>query len=634
MQSYAKTQIIRPEGQSPSRGELLRWAGWFFLANGTISLLIALRYLGAVQFPEGEHTITFSILAFIGHFASLSFIGAILLFLPILFFPKKSFIFTLGILLALIFIIGITLDTFIFSQYRFHFNGMVMNLLLGGAAEEIFTFSAFLWSMLALFALTLVGFQLWLCKRIWRFVLATPGRSPGYIIGLLLFSVFFAENIMFAWADANTYTPITKQIRFLPAYKPLTADRWFIENGWAEPKNNNTLTHADTSSALAYPLKPLQCATSKTPFNILYIVVDSWRFDALTAKATPNIQRFSKDALIFDNHYSGANSTRTGIFSLFYGLPGTYWHAMLAEQRGAEFINQLLAQNYQLGIFASAKLYSPEFDRTIFSQVNNLRLQSKGNSPQERDQNIRDEFLEFLVLREIKNTDTPFFGFLFFDSPHGYDFPNNYPLAFEPSLKSVNYVALNNDFDRTPFFNRYLNSVNFVDSLIAPVLDKLKSQKLLGNTVVVITGDHGQEFNDNKLNYWGHNSNFSPWQTRVPLVIHWPGKKAQHIGHQTSHFDITPTLMNEILGCDADLQNYSNGKHLLTGKPSPYLLFSNYNQFAVMEKERLTVVDEFGNVDILDNHYRSLPDAKINNARMLAVMNDMSRFYQNNTQQK
>lgn len=641
MSSYEKTHVIRPDGQKPSRGELLRWAGWFFLANSSLALIIALRYLGAVQFPEGEHTITFSVLAFIGHFASLSFIGAALLFLPILFFPKKPFIFALGILIALAFIVGITLDTFIFNQYRFHFNGMVMNLLLGGAAEEIFTFSAFLWAMLGLFVLALIALQLWLSQRIWTFVLATPQRSHGYVIGLLLVAIFFAENVMFAWADANTYTPITKQIRFLPAYKPLTADRWFIDNGFANPKSTAALARIDNSSALAYPQQPLQCVASDTPLNILYIVVDSWRFDTLTEKATPNIQRFAKDALIFDNHYSGANSTRTGIFSLFYGLPGTYWHAMLSEQRGAEFITQLQKQNYQLGIFASAKLYSPEFDRTIFSQVNNLRLQSKGSSPRERDQNIRDEFLDFLDSRQnaqqniqqniqqnTQNKPAPFFGFLFFDSPHGYDFPSDYPLAFEPSLDTVNYVALNNDYDRTAFFNRYQNSVHFIDSLIAPVLDKLKSTKILDNTIVVITGDHGQEFNDNKLNYWGHNSNFSPWQTRVPLVIRWPGKNAQHIKHQTSHFDITPTLMNDALGCSNKLNDYSNGKHLLTGKPSPYLLLSNYNQFAVMEEERLTVIDEFGNVDVLDNHYRSIPDATLNSARMLSVMDDMSRFYQ------
>lgn len=630
MTTYAKTQIIHPDGHRPSRGELLRWAGWYFLANSVIALLIALRYLGAVQFPDGDHTITFSILAFIGHFASLAFVGAMLLFLPILFFPKKPFIFTLGILLALFIIVGITLDTFIFSQYRFHFNGMVMNLLLGGAAEEIFTFSALLWAALGVFVLALIGFQFWLSQRIWQRVLATPGRPFGYIISFVLFCIFFAENMLYAWADANTYTPITKQIRFLPAYKPLTADRWFINNGWADPKAANAFADMDTSSSLDYPKQPLDCTAKETPLNIVYIVVDSWRFDTLTAKATPNIYQFSKTALTFDQHYSGANSTRTGIFSLFYGLPGTYWHAMLAERRGAEFIDQLTKQDYQLGIFASAKLYSPEFDRTIFSNVKNLRLQSKGSSPRARDQNIRDEFLAFLDKQKNKTqgAQPPFFGFLFFDSPHGYDFPSDYPLAFEPSLKSVNYVALNNDFDRTPFFNRYQNSIHFVDSLIAPVLDKLKTKNLLDKTVVVITGDHGQEFNDNKLNYWGHNSNFSPWQTRVPLMIHWPGKKAANITQQTSHFDITPTLMKDVLGCNNKLQDYSNGKHLLTGESEPYLLLSNYNQFAVMENDRLTVVDEFGNVDILDKNYRSIPDAKISNTRMLSVMNDMSRFYQ------
>ncbi len=625
MPSYAKTHIIRPAEKAASRGELLRWAGWFFLANSFVALLIALRYLTAVQFPDGDYTTIFSILAFIGHFASLGFIGALLLFLPILLFPRRPFIFGLGILIALIFILGITLDTFIFSQYRFHFNGMVMNLLLGGAAEEIFTFSAFLWTMLGLFVLVLIGFQFWLSRRVWSFVLATPHRPFGYIAGFLLFAIFFAQNVLYAWADANTYTPITKQIRFLPVYKPLTADRWFIARGWAEPKDRASLARIDTSSSLNYPTQPLNCTAKTTPLNIVYIVVDSWRFDTLTAKATPNMYRFAKNALVFNNHYSGANSTRTGIFTLFYGLPGTYWHAMLAEQRGAEFINQLIAQNYQLGIFASAKLYSPEFDRTVFANVKNLRLQSKGRSPHQRDQNIRDEFLGFLDKQADKQS--PFFGFLFFDSPHGYDFPHDYPLTFEPSLKAVNYLALNNNYDRTPLFNRYQNSVHFVDNLIASILDKLKTQKLLDNTVVVITGDHGQEFNDNKLNYWGHNSNFSPWQTRVPLVIRWPEKNAQHINKQTSHFDISPTLMNDVLGCNNDLHDYSSGNHLLTGEPGSYLLLSNYNQFAVMEEQRLTVVDEFGNVDILDEHYRNIPDAKLSSSRMLSVMDEMSRFY-------
>ncbi len=605
------------------RGMLLRWAGWFFLANAAVALLIALRYLGSVRFPEGEYAVLFAVLAFIGHFASLGFIGALLLFLPILLLPFRRLIFSLGVVLATLFILGITIDTFVYAQYRFHINGMVLNLLLGGAAEEIFTFSGSMWLTAALFLLLLLVFEVWLAQRIWRFVLNTPGRPHGYLVGGALFAVFLAENVMYAWADANNYTPITKQIRFLPAYQPLTAKSWFVEHGFVDPDARPARLRIDDDSTLDYPKHPLRCEPPGSPLNILYVVIDSWRFDAMTEAVTPNIFRFAEDSLVFENHYSGANSTRTGIFSLFYGLPGTYWHAMLAEQRGAVFIERLIAQNYRLGIFASAKLYSPEFDRTVFAAVENLRVRSQGGTPRERDQNITDEFLDFLN----GAAGLPFFGFLFYDSPHGYDFPPDYPLKFQPSWSSVNYVLLNNDFDPTPFLNRYKNSVHYVDSLVGRVLGRLEEKGLLASTVVVVTGDHGQEFNDNKLNYWGHNSNFSPWQTRVPLIIRWPGKEPRHFNHQTSHFDITPTLMQEVLGCRNPMRDYSSGKHLIEGKPGRYLLMSSYNRFAVMEPQRITVVDEFGNVDILGSDYRELPDASLPADLMREVMEEMSRFY-------
>ncbi len=607
----------------PGRGVLLRWAGWFFLANAAVALLISLRYLGVVRIPEGEYAWLFTVLAFVGHFASLGFIGALLLFLPILIFPYRAFVFALGILLGGLFVLAITVDTFVFSQYRFHLNGMVLNLLLGGAADEIFTFSGSMWFMASLFVLFLVAAEWWLARRIWRFVLNTPRRSHGYLVGAALFAVFLAGNLMYAWADANAYTPITKQIRFLPAYQPLRAKTWFEKHGWVDPDAGRHAVGAiGRSSNLDYPKRPLRCDSPGNLLNILYVVVDSWRFDTMTEDVTPNIFRFSRESLVFDAHFSGANSTRTGIFSLFYGLPGTYWHAMLAEQRGAVLIDRLKELGYRFGIFASAKLYSPEFDRTVFAELEDLRLRSKGASPQERDRNITDEFLAFL-----DRTERPFFGFLFYDSPHGYDFPPDYPLPFRPSWSSVNYLLLNNEFDRTPFFNRYKNSVHYVDSLVGQVLGRLRQKGVLDETVVIITGDHGQEFNDNGLNYWGHNSNFSQWQTRVPLVIRWPGRQPGRVGHWTSHFDITPTVLREVLGCRNDMRDYSSGKHLLEGEPGPYLLLSSYSQFAVMEPQRITVVDEFGGVDILDEHYRPIPDATLPADLMHSVMEEMSRFY-------
>ncbi|MBE4454044.1 sulfatase-like hydrolase/transferase, partial [Vibrio parahaemolyticus] len=82
--------------------------------------------------------------------------------------------------------------------------------------------------------------------------------------------------------------------------------------------------------------------------------------------------------------------------------------------------------------------------------------------------------------------------FLFYDSPHGYDFPDDFSPKYEPMLEAVNYLKLNNDTDPTEFFNRYKTSVRYVDSMAGKVLDTLEKNGDLERTLVIITGDHGQ----------------------------------------------------------------------------------------------------------------------------------------------
>src|SRR5690606_38343527 len=129
------------------------------------------------------------------------------------------------------------------------------------------------------------------------------------------------------------------------------------------------------------------------------------------------------------------------------------------------------------------------------------------------------EWISFLSERAENK---PFFGFLFYDAPHQYAFPPDEKLKFLPSWERIDYMDLHPQFDPLPFKNRYKNSVHFVDRLVGEVLTDLRNRGLDKNTVIVLTGDHGQEFNDSGQNYWGHNSNFSIAQTHVPLVIYWP----------------------------------------------------------------------------------------------------------------
>ena len=354
------------------------------------------------------------------------------------------------------------------------------------------------------------------------------------------------------------------------------------------------------------------------------MVIDSWRFDALTPDITPNIWHLSKESWRFDNHFSSGNATRFGIFGLFYGLYGTYWHSMLAEEKSPVLMREFERQQYRVEILASAPLINPEFDRTVFADIRNrIELRQTGGGSVANDRVITEKMVDFIASTP---QGAPFFGFMFFDSPHVAGHPEE-TSPFQPELKDVNHLTLNNNTDPVPYVNRYKNAVFYNDLLIGKVLEQLKRSHLLENTIILITGDHGEEFNDLKMNYWGHVGNFARFQTQTPLVIHWPGKSPAIYKHTTSHLDIVPTLMKDMFACKTDPSKFSNGRNLLDKSPRPYVLISSWDTFSTNEPDRITVVQKSGEMDILDAFYRPLPGAKIRPEISKSAMEGMGRFY-------
>jgi membrane-anchored protein YejM (alkaline phosphatase superfamily) len=278
---------------------------------------------------------------------------------------------------------------------------------------------------------------------------------------------------------------------------------------------------------------------------------------------------------------------------------------------GAPWISVLQDNNYELGIFASSPLYSPEFDKTVFLNVSNLRFETtregkKANTGWISDVWAVEDWLGFLDHRESSK---PFFGFLFFDAVHAKDHPPGQQ-PFLPASKQATFVGLNNDSDPTEYRNLYNNSAHFVDGLVGQVLEDLQKRRLLENTVVVFTADHGEEFNDNKQNYWGHNGNFSDAQIQVPLSIYWPGKPGKAFSHPTTHYDVVPTLLKNIFGMKNPASDISFGSFLDDegGRPTWHIAGSPLN-FAVIEKDQMMVKFSTGYYETYDKRMKPLPDS-------------------------
>ncbi|EHH1226410.1 DUF3413 domain-containing protein [Vibrio vulnificus] len=599
--------------------------GWFILINALVLMLIASRYFAFLpEFPTDPLGITF-ILA--GTWGQMTLLAAIigLVTIPTLFLPKpfrngtQALIASLGV--ATLFI-----DTIVFAQYRFHINAVVLELVMSG---QIVSFPLITWLMVIGGVALLLAAQWWTIRWLEN---GAPVRALklGRKFALLTFAALLATNAIHIWAAAHAYQPVTTVKRYLPLFYPATADKFMRKQGWVDEEalERQKALAFKRKNDLNYPLAPLQTQPVEKPLNIMLLVVDSWRADTFNADNTPNMWKYAQSGVVFNNHIATGNATRTGIFGLFYGIPGTYWHGFLANQQSPVLIDRLQALDYQLGIFTAAQLRKPEFNQTVFTKVENLRIGSEGDRPSELDADLTQDWLAWYDQRDKSK---PTFSFLFYDAPHGYDFPADFEPKYEPMLKEVNYLKLNNDTDPTPFFNRYKTSVRYVDSMATKVLDKLKESGDLENTVVIITGDHGQEMNDNKLNFWGHNSNFTDAQVNVPFAIFGPGVDAAKMQWSTealtSHQDVVPTLMKHYLGVTNDVKDYSVGEDLLgDAVKRDWIISSNYSGYAIITDDNILEVSGGGQYQFMDKTNRQLKDQQPNFTYLQQALEQISRF--------
>lgn len=595
-----------------------------FLINLILVVFISKDYIKYIEYYEDFLSKIYFITTIYSHFY--------LLLLPSLIIPsllywaikKRTLSVVLYVILSFSTFALLKIDSSIFSQFRYHISPLVFNLVFGKRASDIFQFSTeniIFASLLFIVLLILPLVSLYFGKKI---KISNTFKYTFYTFLL----TFFTSNAIFAWSDVNFYRPVTQYKNILPVFYPLTADKLLTKLGLTNHElieRNRSLVNKNDLNTLKYPLNNITSSPKENKKNILFIVVDSWRYDYLTEDICPNLYELSKESQVFTNHSSGSNMTTGGIFSLFYGIPATYYNNFTGLEKQPVLFSELQKQNYNIEILSSSTLENPPFNRNVFSKIPNLRLNSISEKPSDRDIEINNEWLNKLNNNKLKQ---PFFGLLFYDSAHGFDCPDNFNKKFVPSLESVDYLGLNDDYDPTKLINRYKNSLYFIDSLIGKVIKQLEEKNLLESTLIVVTGDHGQEFNDNKKGYWQHGGNFSKYQIRTPLMIFDFDKKPKVYEHNTVHYDIVPTIMKNNLNVKNPYNDYSVGKSLYDSTIERNWFICGYNEkYSVIEKNRITNIFKSGSFEVLDSNLNYLNE-DINFEVISEALKQTSTFYQ------
>ncbi|MBD3322482.1 MAG: sulfatase-like hydrolase/transferase [Chitinivibrionales bacterium] len=89
----------------------------------------------------------------------------------------------------------------------------------------------------------------------------------------------------------------------------------------------------------------------------------------------------------------------------------------------------------------------------------------------------------------------------------------------------------------------YYSMVSLIDEQLGRIVDCLKSNNMLDNTIIIITSDHGELLGDHGL--WLKGPFHYEQLLNVPLVIHWPKRlqKGRKSSALCSLVDIAPTIL-------------------------------------------------------------------------------------------
>lgn len=162
---------------------------------------------------------------------------------------------------------------------------------------------------------------------------------------------------------------------------------------------------------------------------------------------------------------------------------------------------------------------------------------------------------DWLVTRALKSVDRdparPFAGLVFFGTSH-FPYPSPWPyyrrgsdgyrgryLYDAPPLQGEDPDAA----DIAQIRARYDGAIAAVDGGVARLMGELEHRGLLANTIVVITGDHGEALFD-EAGAYGHGDQLLEEAQRVPVLILGPGVAARPISdEQVRLYDLPATLL-------------------------------------------------------------------------------------------
>ncbi|MGC6386342.1 LPS biosynthesis-modulating metalloenzyme YejM [Ewingella sp. S1.OA.A_B6] len=577
--------------------QMISWGHWFALFNILLSLGLGSRYLFVSDWPSSLEGRLYALVSWLGHFSFIGFSTYLLIIFPLTFVVMSQRL--LRFLSAILATAGLTLllvDTEVFTRFHLHINPVVWELVVNPGQGEL----ARDWQLMFICVPVIFLIEMLFGTWAWQKLRSLNRRNFAKPLVALFIVSFFASHLMYIWADANFYRPITMQRSNLPLSYPMTARKFLEKHGLLDAQAyQNRLIEQGNPEALSveYPLNDINFRDSGSGYNLLMIVVDGLHASTAT-KDMPALTEFARQNVSFNQHYSSGNRVDTGLFGLFYGISPTYMEGIIAARKPSVLMTSLAKQGYEFGLFSSDGFNNPLYRQALLADFS---LPAPNNQP---DSPVAQQWQQWLNARSAR----PWFSYV--------------------SLNGVSASLLRGN-EAVPtgkaFVDRYQQGAKQVDQQIAEILQGLKDRGVLDKTVVVITAAHGVELNENGT--WGSGNTMNRDQMRVPLVIHWPGTPTQSINKLTDHEDVMITLMQRMLHVTTSPADFSQGEDLFAAKRRHNWISTSKNgTLIITTPTQILQLERNGDYRAYDLDGKRIKDQKPDLGLLLQVLTDEKRF--------
>jgi membrane-anchored protein YejM (alkaline phosphatase superfamily) len=570
--------------------QMISWGHWFALFNIIFAFILGSRYLFVSDWPASLAGRIYAFTSWMGHFSFIVFAAYLLIVFPLTFVVMSQRL--LRFLSAIIATAGLTLiliDSAVFNRFHLHLNPVVWELVVNPDQTEM----ARDWQLMFISVPAIFLVEMLFATWSWQKLRSLNRRSFGKPLAVLFIVAFFTSHLLYIWADANFYRPITMQRSNLPLSYPMTARRFLEKHGLLDAQEyQRRLVQQGNPEAVsvAYPLNDITFRDKGTGSNLLIITVDGLN-ESTIAKSLPHLAQFAQQNVRFTQHYSSGNNADSGLFGLFYGISASYMDGVLSNRVPSALVDSLGKQGYQFGLFAADGFASPLYRQALLADYS---LQ-----PSQPQSNAQTTAQWQRWLEGQKSQSSPWFSYLSLD---GNDTPDN-------GGKNI--------------ARRYSRTAADVDKQIQQVLTTLQEKGLLDKTVVVITAEHGVALDgDDSL---GNRANL-----QVPLIVHWPNTPAQQVNKLTDHQDIMTTLMQRLLHVSTPAADYSQGEDLFAAqRRHDWVASTNERQLVITTPDVTLVLDNSGSYTAWDKNGHRLKDHKPQLGLLLQVLTEEKRFIAN-----